>query len=180
MSETVLLVDDDPNVRAILSDVLGMGGFATLEAADGTTALKIAETTPRPIEILVTDINMPGIDGLELARRVQALRPAIGVVYMFGAPADVVAAGGLGTGAAFLPKPFDADVFLARVRDVMRRGQVGARAGAASPSRMPVGVADADGPFRWRPEPASPVTWWSASLPFWRSRHPRPRTSTDR
>jgi len=121
MAETVLLVDDDPDVRALLSEVLRIGGFAILEAPDGTTALRIAETTLQSIEILVTDINMPGINGLELARRVQALRPGTGVVYMSGAPADVVAAWSLATGTVFLRKPFGADVFLDCVRDVMRR-----------------------------------------------------------
>jgi DNA-binding response OmpR family regulator len=139
VEETVLLVDDDPDVRAILSEVLRIGGFAILEAADGTDALRIAETTPRPIEILVTDINMPGIDGLELSRRVQALRPATGVVYMSGAPADVVAAWGLVTGTVFLQKPFGPDVFLDRVRDAMRCARVGARAGAVTPATTPVG-----------------------------------------
>jgi two-component system cell cycle sensor histidine kinase/response regulator CckA len=133
---TVLLVEDDPDVRALLGEVLSIGGFAVLEAADGTEALRIAETTLRPIETLVTDINMPGINGLELARRVQVLRPAISVLYMSGAPADVVAAWGLAPGTAFLPKPFDADVFLDRVRDVMKRVQVGERAGAAWPWRV--------------------------------------------
>jgi DNA-binding response OmpR family regulator len=138
MDETVLLVEDDSDVRTLLSEVLSFGGFAVLEAADGTEALRIAETTRRTIETLVTDINMPGIDGLELARRVQVLRPAISVLYMSGAPPDVVAEWGLAPGTAFLPKPFDADVFLDRVRDVMRRVQVGVRAGADSSSRMPV------------------------------------------
>jgi two-component system cell cycle sensor histidine kinase/response regulator CckA len=136
MGETVLLVEDDSDVRTLLSEVLSFGGFAVLEAADGTEALRIAETTLRTIETLVTDINMPGIDGLELARRVQVLRPAISVLYMSGAPPDVVAAWGLAPGTAFLPKPFDADVFLDRVRDVMGPVQVGERAGADSPSRI--------------------------------------------
>ena len=98
-------------------------------------ALRIAETTPRPIEILVTDINMPGIDGLELARRVQALRPATGVVYMSGAPADVVEAWGLLTGTVFLRKPFGPDVLVERVRDAMRRVQVRRASGRVIPAR---------------------------------------------
>jgi two-component system, cell cycle sensor histidine kinase and response regulator CckA len=138
MGETVLLVDDDSGVRAYVSEVLGIGGFAVLEAADGVDALRIAETTLRPIEILVTDINMPGIDGLELARRVQALRPATGIVYMSGASADVVAAWGLLAGTVFLRKPFGPDVLLERVSDVIRRVQLGERAGAEPPSRMPI------------------------------------------
>jgi two-component system, cell cycle sensor histidine kinase and response regulator CckA len=132
---TVLLVDDNPDVRAILSEVLRIGGFAILEAADGTAALRIAETTLRPIEILVTDIHMPGIDGLELARRVQALRPATGVVYMSGAPADVVAARGLAAGTVFLPKPFGPDVLLEGVRDAMRRVEAGDGPSSVIPAR---------------------------------------------
>jgi two-component system, cell cycle sensor histidine kinase and response regulator CckA len=124
MGETVLIADDDADVRAYASEVLRIGGFAILEATDGLDALRIAETTRRPIEILVTDINMPGLDGLELARRVQALRPATGVVYMSGAPADVVAAWSLLTGTVFLRKPFGPDMLLERVHDVMRRVQV--------------------------------------------------------
>jgi DNA-binding response OmpR family regulator len=139
MGETVLLVDDDSDVRTYVSEVLGIGGFAVLEAADGAEALRIAETTRRPIDMLVTDINMPGIDGLELARRVQALRPTISVVYMSGAPAAVVAALGLLAGTAFLRKPFGPDVLLERVRDLGRRVQVGESAGAATQSEMRVG-----------------------------------------
>jgi DNA-binding response OmpR family regulator len=131
-SETILLVDDDPDVRAYVREALGIAGFAILEAADGNEALRIAETTRRPIEMLVTDINMPGIDGLELARRVKALRPATGVLYMSGAPADVVAAWGTLTGTVFLRKPFGPGVLLERVRDAMR-------AGAATRSTMPIG-----------------------------------------
>lgn len=137
-SDTVLLVEDDPDVRTCVGEVLRIGGFAVLEAADGEEALRIEETTLRPIEILVTDINMPGINGLELARRVRALRPAIGVVYMSGAPADVVAAWDLLAGTVFLPKPFGGDVLVERVRDARRRAQVGERAGAATRSSMPV------------------------------------------
>jgi DNA-binding response OmpR family regulator len=89
--------------------------------------------------MLVTDINMPGIDGLELARRVQAVRPTIGVVYMSGGPAAAVAALGLLAGTAFLRKPFGPDVLLERVRDLVRRVQAGEPAGAATASEMRVG-----------------------------------------
>jgi DNA-binding response OmpR family regulator len=129
---TILLVDDDPAVRAYVREALGIAGFTILEAADGNEALRIAETTRRPIEMLVTDINMPGIDGLELARRVQTLRPDTSVLYMSGAPAEFLAARGTQTGTVFLRKPFGPDVLLERVHDAMR-------ASAATRSTMPIG-----------------------------------------
>ena len=139
-SETVLLVDDDPSVRAYVSRALSIAGFTILEAVDGTDALQIAETAPGPIEILVTDINMPGIDGLELARRVQVLRPATGVVYMSGAPAHEVEAWSLLTGTVFLQKPFGPDVLVEHVRNALRRVQVRReRTTAVTPARTPVG-----------------------------------------
>ena len=119
--DTVLIAEDDARVRAYVSEVLKQSGFAVLEAADGTAALRIAETT-RPFEILVTDINMPGINGLELARRVRAIRPATGVVYMSGGPPDVVAAWCLATVATvFLAKPFAPDALLEHVREALQR-----------------------------------------------------------
>lgn len=135
--ETVLLVDDNPDVRTCVGELLRIHGFSILEAADGEDALRIAQSL-RPIEVLVTDINMPGIDGLELARRVRALRPAIAVLYMSGVPAHEVARLGL-TGTVFLSKPFDADLLLEHVRDVTRRGHEG-RACTGTPSRAQTGL----------------------------------------
>jgi DNA-binding response OmpR family regulator len=136
-SETILLVDDNPDVRICVSEMLKIDGFDVLEAADGADALRIAETTPQPIEVLVTDINMPGIDGLELARRVRTLRPAIGVVYMSGASPDLVEAWDLLTGTAFLHKPFGPDVLVERVRGALV--QAGERARDGVRPRMPIG-----------------------------------------
>jgi len=121
--ETVLIVDDDPDVRGYVSEALRLGGFAILEAADGAAALEIAATSARPIDILVTDVNMPGIDGLELARRVRARYPATGVLYMSGAAAEVTARWNLAAGGVFLQKPFGPDALLEHVRDAARRVQ---------------------------------------------------------
>jgi DNA-binding response OmpR family regulator len=137
--ETVLIVDDDPGVRAYVSEALRTGGFAILEAADGATALAIAETSARPVEILVTDVNMPGIDGLELARRVRALSPATGVLYMSGASAEMAATWSLAAGSVFLRKPFGPDALLERVRDAMRRSQPGAQDNPTIPAATAMG-----------------------------------------
>jgi DNA-binding response OmpR family regulator len=137
--ETVLIVDDDPGVRALLSEALRSGGFAVLEAADGAAALEIAESSARSIEILVTDVNMPGIDGLELARRVRALRPATGVLYMSGAPADVAATWDLAAGGVFLPKPFGLDALFDQVRVAMGGSRPGDRDDPATPATTSAG-----------------------------------------
>ena len=122
-SLTVLLVDDNGAVRACLRDALEVAGFAVLEAADATAALTIAATARRPIEILLTDVLMPGIDGTELARRVQRLRPETGVLYMSGcSEAELAARGLLVDGTAFLAKPFGPNVLLDRLRNVARTG----------------------------------------------------------
>ena len=119
--ETILLAEDDAGVRAYVSDVLRSRGFAVLEAADGAAALRIAEGAG-PFEILVTDINMPGINGLELARRVRAIRPATGVLYMSGGPPELMAAWCLATVATvFLAKPFGPDALLEGVREAVQQ-----------------------------------------------------------
>jgi two-component system cell cycle sensor histidine kinase/response regulator CckA len=120
-SLTVLLVDDDGAVRACLRDALEVAGLAVLEAADAKAALAIATTAPQPIEILLTDVLMPGIDGTELARRVQRLRPETGVLYMSGcSEAELAARGLLVDETAFLAKPFGPNVLLDRLRNVAR------------------------------------------------------------
>jgi DNA-binding response OmpR family regulator len=131
---TVLLAEDDLNVRAFVSEALGIDGFDILQAEDGTRALSLAETTPRSIELLVTDVQMPGIDGLELARRVRMLRPDTGVLYISSAPADEVLARGLpDIGSTCLAKPFGLDVLLEAVRNTLS-GTANGRAAGRTPA----------------------------------------------
>src|SRR5438270_322229 len=74
-TETILLVEDEDAVRALVRHVLQMGGYTVLEAGHGREALKIAEGHPGPIDLLVTDLVMPEVSGGELASRLTALRP---------------------------------------------------------------------------------------------------------
>jgi CheY-like chemotaxis protein len=134
---TVLVVDDDDSVREIVRDLLEGEGLSVLEAADPMAALEIAASTPRAIDLLMTDVIMPGIDGAELARRVQTVRPAIPVLYMSGSSAEeLVARGVLATGTAFLAKPFGPDALLGYVRGVADRAH-----GARGPSSLPEPVS---------------------------------------
>jgi CheY-like chemotaxis protein len=106
-SKTILVVEDKGPVRSVILETLEHLGYAVLEAADGTHALDIAAAHPGPIDLLLADIVMPGMQGDEVARRFAALRPEARVLFMSGYTtrpvADELAAS---SGASFIPKPF--------------------------------------------------------------------------
>jgi two-component system, cell cycle sensor histidine kinase and response regulator CckA len=112
-SLTILLVDDDADVRGYAREVLEMTGARVLEAADATAALAIAARTPTSIDLLLTDINMPGIDGVELAHRLRLLRPEIRVRYMSGSdPYELATRGVSCSRGDLIAKPFGVDGLL--------------------------------------------------------------------
>jgi two-component system cell cycle sensor histidine kinase/response regulator CckA len=105
--ETVLVVEDEPMLRSLTRELLAEAGYRVLDAENGDAALRIAGAHPGPIDLLVTDVVMPGMSGLELARQLCASRPHTRVVYCSGYTEDaVVRSGRVGPGSAFLPKPF--------------------------------------------------------------------------
>lgn len=106
MGAHVLLVDDDTAIRHLLADVLEAEGYQLLTAVDGQGALELAEQAGRPVELLVTDVVMPGVDGVEVAKRVADLHPGVRVLFMSGFPRTADVAGALGPHRAFLHKPF--------------------------------------------------------------------------
>jgi two-component system cell cycle sensor histidine kinase/response regulator CckA len=101
---SVLLVEDEDRVRKLVRFTLEGQGYVVTEASGGEAALRLL-TADRVIDVLVTDLVMPGIDGRELAARVRALRPDVGVVFISGYVPDHRRLEGL-PGALFLPKPF--------------------------------------------------------------------------
>jgi len=108
----LLLVEDKDSFRRLLSQALEATVWKTLAVADPQEALRALEE--RPFHVLVTDLRLPGMSGLELIRRARRLHPGLRVVLMsaFGEPKDIVEAMRLGADD-FLPKPFDLDAFLA-------------------------------------------------------------------
>jgi PAS domain S-box-containing protein len=119
--ETVLLVEDEESVRELVQVTLSARGYKVLEAANGEDGLRMAAEVEGPIDILVTDVMMPGMGGRELAKRLCIMRPEMCVLYLSGYAEDAVASpGGLGPGSAFLQKPFTLQSLAKKVREVLR------------------------------------------------------------
>jgi CheY-like chemotaxis protein len=120
-SETILLVEDEASVRQLVRETLEAKGYTVLEAHDGETALRIALQHLAPINMLITDVVMPGMSGRELAQRICASDPDVKVLYLSGYTEDtIVHEGGLEPGTAFLQKPFTLQTLSRRVREVLR------------------------------------------------------------
>jgi CheY-like chemotaxis protein len=117
---TVLVVDDEPTLRAVMRRALTREGHQVLVAEDGARALKISEAHPGEIDLLLTDVVMPGLSGLELARRIGRDRPGLAVLYVSGFTfEESVPPTDLTRGIAYLPKPFDAAVLADKVRELL-------------------------------------------------------------
>jgi two-component system cell cycle sensor histidine kinase/response regulator CckA len=116
--ETILVADDEAQVRSLARDILLGAGYRVLEAEDGEQALRVAEDHQGAIHVLLTDIMMPGINGKELADRFIVARPDTKAIFMSGRVAEVISdAGVLIPADAFLAKPFTAERLLNKVRE---------------------------------------------------------------
>jgi two-component system, cell cycle sensor histidine kinase and response regulator CckA len=119
-SETILLVEDQGDVRDLACDVLEAQGYLVLLAGDGAEALEVARAHAGRIHLLLTDVVMPRMSGRELAERLGPLRPDMSVLYMSGYPdRAVVDHGMLGPGVTFLQKPVATEALARKVREVM-------------------------------------------------------------
>lgn len=143
--ETILVVDDEADVCELARDCLVAQGYRVLDARDGEEALRIAEGHAEPIHLLLTDVMMPRLNGVELAGRLTRQRADTKVLYMsgfavVGAQTEQLSGPGLQPGDPILPKPFSSEALTRKVREVLDR---------PAPSRSPFSRP------RTRPE-----QWW--------------------
>ncbi|MGH9941922.1 MAG: response regulator [Pyrinomonadaceae bacterium] len=122
-TETILLVEDEELVRRMTREILEMGGYEVLEAPHGGAALALGEQRGADVDLLITGVVMPGMNGRELAQAFQERHPEVRVLYMSGYADDaIVRHGVLDAGTPFLQKPFTPDALANKVREDSRRG----------------------------------------------------------
>ena len=119
-AEVILLVEDEVSVRTMTQRLLQRGGYTVLSAGSASEAEKLFASHPGPVHLLLTDIVMPGPNGIELSTRLRRQRPELAVLYISGyAEGSLPARSALPAGAMLLAKPFSSDVLLGRVREVL-------------------------------------------------------------
>jgi CheY-like chemotaxis protein len=120
-TETILLVEDEPELRSLAQEVLQLQGYVVLEAARPSEALRVAEEHAGPIPLLLTDVVMPEMKGPQLAQLLRLRHPEMRVLYMSGY-ADLPE-GTLGSDAPLLQKPFATSALVQKVREILDSGR---------------------------------------------------------
>ena len=118
--ETILLVEDEDNLRRLTRQSLENQGYSVIDAADGAAAIRLSQAHQGPIHLLLTDVIMPGMNGRELANQVSPSRPDMKVLYMSGYTENHIGHNGtLDEGITLLQKPFTLPALQAKVREVL-------------------------------------------------------------
>lgn len=121
-TETILVVDDEPSIRRLILDILQPLGYRLLEASSGAKAIRISEETAEEIDILLTDVVMPEMGGMELARTIRKSRPAIKVIFTSGyIDNTIVDRGMLDERTTFLQKPITPRKLVSHLAEVLQK-----------------------------------------------------------
>jgi two-component system cell cycle sensor histidine kinase/response regulator CckA len=119
-AETILVVEDDDAVRRMTREFLLIEGYTIVEARSAAEAMHLLQSDRKPIDLVLTDVLMPGMKGSELGEQLSKLDSSIRVLYMSAYTEEaVVNFGFLGSGAAFIEKPFSPDELARKVREVL-------------------------------------------------------------
>lgn len=120
--EVVVVIDDEPLVRGLIVEVLEELGYQALEADDGPSGLALLTTTKR-VDLLVTDIGLPGLNGRQVADQARETRPDLKILFMTGYAENAMASKGfLGTNMALITKPFTMEALTTRIREIIEDG----------------------------------------------------------
>jgi len=150
--ETILLVEDEENLRRLARQSLETQGYSVIDAPDGASAIKISQAHKGPIHLLLTDVIMPGMNGRELANQLSPTRPEMRVLYMSGYTENHIGHNGtLDQGITLLQKPFTLPALKAKVREVLDTTlpqEIHMSARLAQPAPMPRTRNKISSPFR--------------------------------
>jgi DNA-binding NtrC family response regulator len=134
VGETILLVEDEAVVREITAEVLKRAGYQVPQAEGAASAILIAEAHQGKIDLLLTDVVMPGMNGADLGRRLQELHPDLTIAFMSGyAQHDIMRKIMLEATTVYIPKPFTLDVLLAGVSNAIRFRSGATKVGDSAP-----------------------------------------------
>jgi CheY-like chemotaxis protein len=132
--ETVLVAEDDPSVRMLVKSVLERNGYRVLVAENGLEALALARAEPGSIELLLSDVIMPGMNGRALRDAIRVTFPKLRVLFMSGYTGDVLSGlGELDPDVSLVGKPFTPDILLESVRRALAQALVISSPSAKSP-----------------------------------------------
>jgi DNA-binding response OmpR family regulator len=119
-TETVLLVEDEPALRGMVRQMLETVGYRVIDAPDGLSAIHICDNRQHPVDLLVTDVVMPLLNGREVAKRLTRKWPEMKVIYMSGYTDDVIAYHGIADPSVnLIQKPFRLEALAAKIREVL-------------------------------------------------------------
>jgi two-component system, cell cycle sensor histidine kinase and response regulator CckA len=118
-NQTIIVAEDAVPIRKMVCAMLAQSGYRCLEAGDGREALDLIAAAPQAIDLLLTDVIMPNIGGIDLARRVARIEPRVRILFMSGYSDDPIVRSIERSPALFLAKPFTASTLLEKVRETL-------------------------------------------------------------